>query len=213
MTLEPPRASPLSVTFKIVAIVAAFVITAAVIVFNFTDSPTGGKQTRVTSSLWFAFVKINKIGVPARKLSQAEQMMLDLPSPQRLKGYLKEYTSEPHLAGTDADKRQAEWTRKKFNDFGIPDAHIETYYPLLNYPVSHRLAIVSGPEELRYEAKLKEDRVNEDPSTEDPDIVPLFHGKNIKKKQVVFLILPYLSIFSLFRLLQKWNCKRTHHLC
>jgi N-acetylated-alpha-linked acidic dipeptidase len=51
MTLEPPRASALSVTFKIVAIVAAFVITAAVIVFSFTDSPTGGKQTRVTSSL------------------------------------------------------------------------------------------------------------------------------------------------------------------
>jgi N-acetylated-alpha-linked acidic dipeptidase len=104
-------------------------------------------------------------------------MMLDLPSSKRLKSYLKNYTSEPHVAGTMSDKRQAEWTRQKFNEFGIPGAKIETYYPLLNYPVSRRLAIVSGPEELRYEAKLKEDRIDEDPTTENPDIVPLFHGK------------------------------------
>ncbi|ORE09673.1 Zn-dependent exopeptidase [Rhizopus microsporus var. microsporus] len=102
--------------------------------------------------------------------------MLNLPSPKRLRSYLKTYTSEPHVAGTLSDKRQAEWTRQKFNEFGIPDSKIVTYYPLLNYPVSRRLEIVSGPEELRYVAKLKEDRIEEDPSSENPDIVPLFHG-------------------------------------
>ncbi|KAI7884133.1 uncharacterized protein EV154DRAFT_428000 [Mucor mucedo] len=102
--------------------------------------------------------------------------MLDLPSAHRLRQYLKTYTSEPHLAGTEADRRQAEWTRTKFTEFGIPNAEIKTYYPLLNYPISHRLSIVSGPEHLRYNASLKEDRVHEDPSTDDPDIVPAFHG-------------------------------------
>ncbi|KAI9265440.1 hypothetical protein EDC94DRAFT_517037 [Helicostylum pulchrum] len=102
--------------------------------------------------------------------------MLDLPSAKRLRHYLQNYTSVPHLAGTEADRLQAEWTRDKFTEFGIPNAEIKTYYPLLNYPVSHRLAIVSGPEELRYVAKLKEERIDEDPSTEDPDIIPLFHG-------------------------------------
>lgn len=116
------------------------------------------------------------LGFPTRKLSAAEQMMLDLPSPKRLRYYLQNYTSEPHLAGTEADKRQAEWTLEKFTEFGIPNAEIKTYYPLLNYPVSHRLAIVSGPEYLRYNASLKEDRVKEDPSTKNPDITPAFHG-------------------------------------
>lgn len=117
------------------------------------------------------------IGFPTRQLSEAEQMMLDLPSAKRLRSYLKNYTSEPHVAGTKADKRQAEWTREKFTEFGIPNAKIETYWPLLNYPISHRLAIVSGPEYLRYNASLKEDRVEEDKSTKNPDIVPLFHGE------------------------------------
>lgn len=105
-------------------------------------------------------------------------MMLDLPSTKRLKSYLHHYTSEPHLAGTPSDKRQAEWTAQKFTEFGIPNTKIETYYPLLNYPISRRLAIVSGPEYLRYNATLKEERIDEDPSTENPDIVPLFHGKS-----------------------------------
>jgi hypothetical protein len=106
-------------------------------------------------------------------------MMLDLPSTKRLRGYLQNYTSVPHVAGTESDRIQAKWTRDKFTEFGIPNAEIKTYYPLLNYPISHRLAIVSGPEYLRYNATLKEDRVDEDPSTEDPDIVPLFHGKQV----------------------------------
>lgn len=105
-------------------------------------------------------------------------MMLDLPSPKRLRQYLKTYTSEPHLAGTEADQRQAEWTRQKFTEFGIPNAEIKTYYPLLNYPISHRLSIVSGPEHLRYNATLKEDRVMEDESTKNPDIIPAFHGNS-----------------------------------
>ncbi|KAI9486684.1 MAG: hypothetical protein EXX96DRAFT_550094 [Benjaminiella poitrasii] len=127
-----------------------------------------GIKKRIFSSL--------NVGFPTRQLSQAEQMMIDLPSTKRLRNYLYNYTSEPHLAGTQSDKRQAEWTRDKFTEFGIPDTKIETYYPLLNYPVSHRLAIVSGPEYLRYNATLKESPVDEDPSTADPDIVSLFHG-------------------------------------
>lgn len=103
--------------------------------------------------------------------------MLDLPSSKRLKSYLKNYTSEAHLAGTDSDYRQAEWTLQKFTEFGIPNAKIDTYYPYLNYPISRRLAIVSGPEHLRYNATLKEEAVKEDPSTKNPDVVPLFHGK------------------------------------
>ncbi|KAI8331967.1 hypothetical protein EDC96DRAFT_451662 [Choanephora cucurbitarum] len=102
--------------------------------------------------------------------------MLDLPSAKRLKGYLKHYTSEPHIAGSPNDRHLAEWTQQKMNEFGIPNTKIETYWPLLSHPVSQRLAIVSGPEDLRYVAKLKEDRIPGDEFTENPDVTPLFHG-------------------------------------
>lgn len=132
------------------------------------------------------------IGFPTRKLTSAEQMMLDLPSAKRLKGYLKNYTSVPHVAGTESDRRQAEWTRDKFTEFGIPKAEIKTYYPLLNYPISHRLALVSGPEYLRYNATLTEDVIDEDPTSVNPDIVPLFHGKDNFFFSLVFCATIYL---------------------
>ncbi|KAI8969813.1 hypothetical protein BDB01DRAFT_731867 [Pilobolus umbonatus] len=100
--------------------------------------------------------------------------MIDLPSTDSLRSYLSNYTSIPHLAGTPNDKLQAEWTREKFMEFGIPDTKIETYYPLLNYPISQRLAIVSGPDDLRYEARLKEDPIND--TVQDPNAIPMFHG-------------------------------------
>lgn len=103
--------------------------------------------------------------------------VIQIPSAESVRGFLQKYTSEPHLAGTEADRRQAEWTRDKWLEFGIEDVEIETYYPLLNYPLEQRLALVSGPKELRFEASLKEDVVDEDETSKDPEAVPTFHGK------------------------------------
>lgn len=103
--------------------------------------------------------------------------MINTPSNDSIRGYLQKYTSEAHLAGTEADKAQAEWTRDKFIEFGISDSKIETYWPLLNYPKYRRVAIVSGPEKLRYEAKLREDLVDEDKTSKGQDDVPTFHGQ------------------------------------
>ncbi|KAI9282534.1 hypothetical protein BY458DRAFT_531008 [Sporodiniella umbellata] len=108
-------------------------------------------------------------------LTAREQTFLSLQNKSQLRDYLYHYTSEAHVAGTDSDKRQAEWTRDQLTQFGI-NTSIATYWPLLNYPISHRLALVSGPEHLRYEAKLTEDPVQEDPTSHDPNVVPTFHG-------------------------------------
>lgn len=102
-------------------------------------------------------------------------MILELPSNERLRENLKTYTSISHLAGTENDKKQAEWTRDTFQSYGL-DTKIETYWPLLNYPISHRLALVSGPEHLRFEAKLTEDVVDEDETSKDQNAIPTFHG-------------------------------------
>lgn len=107
---------------------------------------------------------------------RSERLVLDLPNNDTIRAYLKEYTSVAHLAGSDNDKTQAEWTRDKFIEFGITNTTIETYYPLLTYPVKRRLAIISGPQEKRYEARLREETVDEDETSKNPDTVPTFHG-------------------------------------
>jgi N-acetylated-alpha-linked acidic dipeptidase len=112
-------------------------------------------------------------------LKEVEQFMLVAPSNDSLREYLDHYTSEAHLAGTESDRAQAEWTRDKFEEFGIPDVKIETYWPLLNYPKNHRVAIVSGPKNLHYEAKLREDVAKEDKTSKGQDDVPTFHGKDL----------------------------------
>ncbi|KAL9542508.1 hypothetical protein MBANPS3_008580 [Mucor bainieri] len=156
-TVEPPRKT----TFRIVTTIVVLVL--ALILLG------------VTVGLWFNKHHAKKPSTPAPGLTDPEKIILDLPSNKSVRDYLKTYTSEAHLAGTPNDKKQAEWTRDQFESFGL-DAKIDTYWPLLNYPVSHRLAIVSGPKHLRFEAKLTEDPVDEDKTSKDPNVVPTFHG-------------------------------------
>ncbi|OZJ03890.1 hypothetical protein BZG36_03958 [Bifiguratus adelaidae] len=107
---------------------------------------------------------------------EAIDLLLNTPSNDSIREYLYKYTSEAHTAGTEGDKATAEWTKDKFIEFGIEDTIIETYYPLLNYPKYRRVAIVDGPKSLQYEAKLREDVVDEDATSKDNDAVPTFHG-------------------------------------
>ncbi|KAI9494914.1 hypothetical protein BDB00DRAFT_816291 [Zychaea mexicana] len=155
MTLEPPKKATLKVVLWVVAVIFSVLILGAGLVLWLEDENTEPVQHVLTT---------------------AEKLMLELPSNENTRDFLKIYTSEAHLAGSEADKRQAEWTRDKFIEFGIEDTKIETYYTLVNYPLERRLALVSGPEEFRYEAELREDPVDEDETSQDPDVVPTFHG-------------------------------------
>ncbi|KAL7321664.1 Vacuolar protein sorting-associated protein 70 [Mucor circinelloides] len=129
----------------------------------------------VSFGLWHSKRHTQKPDPSSPGLTQAEKIMLNSPSRDNLRNYLKTYTLEAHLAGTPNDKKQAEWTKNQFESFGL-ETKIDTYWPLLNYPISHRLALVSGPKHLRFEAKLTEDPVDEDETSRDPNVVPLFHG-------------------------------------
>ncbi|KAI9251904.1 hypothetical protein BDA99DRAFT_444249 [Phascolomyces articulosus] len=106
-------------------------------------------------------------------MEDVKLLLKGLPSSEYIREYFHHYASVTHLAGSPNDKAQAEWTRDKFIEFGIEDAQIETYYPLLNYPVKRRMAIVEGPQDLLFEAKLQETSVIDDASQER---VPTFHG-------------------------------------
>lgn len=92
-------------------------------------------------------------------------LIKDLPSSHSIHSFFEHYASYASLAGTTEDRNLATWTRDQFLDFGLTNATIEPYYPFLNYPVHRELAIVSGPQELLYQAHLD----------------TAFHGKDKKK--------------------------------
>ncbi|KAI9268410.1 hypothetical protein EDC94DRAFT_401270 [Helicostylum pulchrum] len=160
-TMEPPKRTTFRIVVTIVALVVALIVLGITVGFWFNDHEKKRERDPHHS--------------PISNLTSAEELMLELPSNQSLYDYSKTLTSVTHVAGTTNDKKQAEWTRDQFESFGL-ETKIETYWPLLNYPISNRLALISGPKHLRFEAKLTEAPVDEDETSKDPNAVPLFHG-------------------------------------
>jgi hypothetical protein len=104
--------------------------------------------------------------------NEAERVILSSPSPAYIRNQSYFYTSGAHLAGKN--RTQATYTRDLWESYGIK-TKIEEYEVLLNYPVSHRLALFDD-DKVEYEAQLREDVIPEDPTSYNPDEVPTFHG-------------------------------------
>lgn len=82
------------------------------------------------------------------------------------------YTHGDHIAGKN--KSQAEWTRDRWTENGVPSEIVE-YEVYLNYPVSAKLDLKYGNGSV-YEVQLVEDKLVEDETSEYPNSVPAFHG-------------------------------------
>ena len=95
------------------------------------------------------------------------------PNGDKAKEWSRYYTSGPHLAGKNLS--QAEWTKDRWEDFGVQHTEIVAYDVYLNYPLDHRLALLHDGE-VEFEASLEEDVLEDDPSTSLPDRIPVFHG-------------------------------------
>jgi hypothetical protein len=48
-----------------------------------------------------------------------ERIVLDTPTPENARKWLMALTEEPHVAGTPAEKKVAEWVRDKLKEFGL----------------------------------------------------------------------------------------------
>ncbi|TLD33032.1 hypothetical protein PspLS_01414 [Pyricularia sp. CBS 133598] len=116
------------------------------------------------------------------------KLLTQTPSSELAEEWSRYYTSGPHLAGQNYS--QAEWTRNKWESWGI-DSSIVAYDVYLNRPVDHRLALlekqtgdrhdadqsVSKPGwKVKFEASLKEDIIDDDPTTVLNNAIPTFHG-------------------------------------
>lgn len=105
--------------------------------------------------------------------TELQEIVLDTPDPDKAREWSKYYTAGPHLCGKNLS--QAEWTRDKWSEFGIPHTEIVTYEVYLNYPLDHGLALLEDGK-VTFEATLEEDVLPEDSTTSLPDRIPTFHG-------------------------------------
>ncbi|KAI4615221.1 hypothetical protein J4E83_006947 [Alternaria metachromatica] len=113
--------------------------------------------------------------------------LLETPSAEKAEEWSRYYTSGPHLAGKNLS--QALWTRERWQEWGV-ESTIVDYDVYINYPKGHRLALMEkiGDKEdaadsttkqewkVKYEARLEEDVLEEDKSSQLADRVPTFHG-------------------------------------
>ncbi|TPX17197.1 uncharacterized protein E0L32_003315 [Thyridium curvatum] len=120
-------------------------------------------------------------GCKDRKLSyeQLKEILLDTPDSKLAEKWLEYYTSGPHLAGQNYS--QALWTKERWEEWGVA-SDIVTYDVYLNKPVDHRVALLEKSKKgtsswkVAFEAPLKEDVIEEDPTSALEDSVPTFHG-------------------------------------
>jgi N-acetylated-alpha-linked acidic dipeptidase len=108
-------------------------------------------------------------------------ILASTPNEDKAHEWSQYYTSGPHLAGKNFS--QAEWTKDRWDEFGIPHTEIVAYDVYINYPKDHRLALLENTGSskkvnwsVKYEASLEEPVLKEDPTTGLADRIPTFHG-------------------------------------
>lgn len=111
-------------------------------------------------------------------LAEKEQIIIGSFSNVSISEWSFYYTNGPHLGGKNYS--QAEWTRDKWSENGIPSS-IVSYNVFLNYPVSHSLSL-SYPDGSAFNATLEEDVLPEDATSGFPDRIPTFHGYSFTGK-------------------------------
>ncbi|HXZ18649.1 MAG TPA: M28 family metallopeptidase [Candidatus Acidoferrales bacterium] len=101
---------------------------------------------------------------------QWESKFVQLPTAERAEATLRRLTLEPHMAGTEASRRVAEYVRAEYIAAGL-EAEIVSYNVVLAYP-GETLLQRTAPSGMRL--ARPEEPVAGDPSTSDPRSVPAF---------------------------------------
>jgi N-acetylated-alpha-linked acidic dipeptidase len=107
----------------------------------------------------------------------AEQRALEekfraVPSPERLREYLKAMSAEPHVAGRPGSKKVAEYALDKLKSFGL-DAVIEEHQAWMPWPTERRLDLVAPTGRV---LQIQEPPVAADPDSTDADQTPVFNA-------------------------------------
>lgn len=92
-----------------------------------------------------------------------EKQILAIPDPSHAEANLRHLTAEPHLAGTEASHRVAEWLLEQYRSFGF-DAQIVEFSVYLPMPREVRLEMIAPQKKS---LATQEKPVPEDPQTSD----------------------------------------------
>lgn len=88
-------------------------------------------------------------------------------STERIAGFLRYFTAEPHVASSPRNDVLARYVQEKWKEFGLEDVALATYDVLLSFPKSVIVELVA-PQSLRL--KIEEKGYPEDPDTMNPDV-------------------------------------------
>ncbi len=97
----------------------------------------------------------------ARIEREWEAKFRTIPSPEKLREYVKRLSAHPHHVGSPYDKENAEWILSEFKAWGL-DAHIETFDVLFPTPKERAVELL---EPTKFVAKLQEPVVPVDPTS------------------------------------------------
>ena len=123
-------------------------------------------------------VLVSSVALPPVLIAQApaqtaaEKVLVDTVTPVSARKWLAALTEEPHVAGTPAEKKVADYVLARFKEFGL-SAEIVRYDVFLNHPKHVSLKLVSPVEE---ELKLVEDPFDVDKDSTSTGMFPAFHG-------------------------------------
>jgi N-acetylated-alpha-linked acidic dipeptidase len=93
-----------------------------------------------------------------------------------IRNHLFQLTKEPHVAGTPEDFATADYVFQRFQEYGLA-VHYTDYDVLLSYPLHRSLILMAGPtQEPPLELSLKEEPVEGDLYSQNPKVIPTFHG-------------------------------------
>ncbi len=104
--------------------------------------------------------------------ASAERVFLDTVTPASARQWLATLTEEPHVAGTPAEKKVADYVLARFKEFGL-ETEMVRYDVFLNHPKHVSLKITSPVEE---ELKLTEQPYDVDKDSTMDGMFPAFHG-------------------------------------
>jgi len=122
-----------------------------------------------------------------------KKVLLETPREEKVREWSEYYTAGPHLAGKNLS--QAFWTRERWEEWGVKSSIVD-YDIYINYPVSHRLALMEravksragtaetdegkesrkGAYKVQYECSMEEDVLDKDPTSGLDNRIPTFHG-------------------------------------
>jgi N-acetylated-alpha-linked acidic dipeptidase len=102
----------------------------------------------------------------------AERVLMDTVTPASARRWLAALTEEPHVAGTPAEKKVADYVLARFKEFGL-ETEMVRYDVFLNHPKHVSLKLTSPVEQ---ELSLREEPYEVDKDSTMDGMFPAFHG-------------------------------------